>query len=133
MTPLLQGIVAFVGLFSIVVVGFFVWKTAAARVNGEAATTWKSIAEAYEAKLELKDTQVADLRADHARTEGELRAQIDGLRAIIEDMKTRDQVAILDAISAHEQSAVARAEAAGQRHQEALIVWREIRDAVKKP
>lgn len=131
MTQALQGIVAFFGLVAVLGVGYFVWRTAAARVNGEAATTWRSIAEAYEAKLELKDSQVADMRADHARIEGEMKAQIDGLRAIVDEMKKRDQLEILGAIAEHERSAGVRADVATERHREALEVWQGIRDDLR--
>lgn len=126
----IQGFIGVLGVVAIVSVGFFVWKTAAARVNGEAAQTWKSIAEAYEAKLELKDSQVADMRADHARIEGEMKEQISGLRLMIEELKKRDQVVVLAAISEHERSAATRAEAAELRHQEAVTLWTEIRDGL---
>lgn len=69
----------------------------------------------------------ADLRERNATLEGDVKRLSDELvrlSALVDDLKRRDQAAVLEAI--HTNEVIAQ-----HRHEEALGVWKEIRDAVK--
>lgn len=102
----------------------------------------------------------ADLRERNATLTAELgqitqqlreaENSIAALTARVEELQKRDQAAVLHAIAAHEQSvgaiaaetrvamrdhevnATRRFEEAGRRHEEALVLWREIRDIIAR-
>lgn len=65
-------------------------------------------------------SEVDRLKRDVEKMRGQVRA----LEALIEELRGRDQAAVLKAIEVHEQ-------AAGLRHERMLTVLTEIRDAVK--
>src|SRR5574337_496620 len=137
----LEATVLVATLVGIIAVGWAVWRAKTAEVAKAGIETWKAIAEGYQEKLEQRDSQITELRAQHAAETATLTAQIDELRRQVDQLRERDQTAVLAALRAHEATVaeihaamlswqVGHDEAAERRASSSLTVLEQIRDAI---
>lgn len=121
----LQAVLLIVGIVSALTVGWAVWRAKSAEVAAAAIETWKQLAEGYQERLEQRDTQIAELKAQHAAETAQLQAQLDELRRRLDVAESRDQTAVLEVIRAHEATAA-------ERHAKTIDVLIEIRDTLQE-
>lgn len=139
----LEASVLIASLAGILAVGWAVWRSKAAEVAKAGIETWRTIAEGYQERLEQRDSQITELRAQHAAETATLTAQIDELRRQVDQLRERDQTAVLAALQTHEATVaeihaamlswqVGHDEAAERRASSSLTVLEQIRDAIQE-